>query len=859
MGTRAGVRWRVAGDSGPRHTSRNTSRYIHRHIRRQGSRRWARWGAPRSGRCRPAHHRRSAGGWRAISMGGAMSPSVSLELHFESGRREQCRHALPLQIGRGADCALRLPGWRVGRRHARLLMQGDALFIEDFGTLSGTYVNGVRVATYGPLNAADGIVIGACRLRVLALGAGPDAEATVPSVPLPAAPPPATPLPAAPIPGAAIPDAPGAAAPVTGASGRVPADPSHASESAPLSQNRSAQTPQDDARAQRSPASSGGPAGHAAAGAAIAREAGPRDGLPRGGSLGGVALGSEACRSLGVAHPCLGRTDGGCGGRGKGTCGGPAPITPEVRALRVRLHAELLERLELRRRDVAGMSDAVLREQAAAHMRALVAELEAERQAAARAASGGAAPSGGVTDAAAQAGDGSHSRGAAPVRGSGLPEALDLARLSADVLDEALGLGPLEALLADPTVTEIMVNRFDRIYVERAGRIEHHAAEFSGEAAVRGVLERIVAPLGRRVDESAPMVDARLADGSRVNAVIPPIALGGAVITIRKFPQRRWRMADLVAAGALDAAMAAFLQHAVRTRRSIVVSGGTGAGKTTLLNVLSDAIPEGERLITIEDAAELRLAHAHRIALEARPANAEGRGRVEIRDLVRNALRMRPDRIVVGECRGAEAFDMLTAMNTGHEGSLTTLHANSPRDALGRLESMVLMAGLDLPLPVVREYVASSVDLVVQQSRLASGLRVITDIVEITGIESGCIQTQALFVHDARRGFVATDALAMSPAPWRVQADILLDAVDATAAGRAFGMPVAGDPVATITAAMAAANATSDATSYATSNRASDMASDMASDTTRAATSAAAQPLAASAGAATTARAAAAW
>jgi pilus assembly protein CpaF len=255
------------------------------------------------------------------------------------------------------------------------------------------------------------------------------------------------------------------------------------------------------------------------------------------------------------------------------------------------------------------------------------------------------------------------------------------------------------------------------------------------------------------------MVDARLADGSRVHAIIPPVALRGASLTIRKFPQRRPGMSDLIAAGTLSGAMAQFLALCVRMRRNLVVSGGTGAGKTTLLNILSNEIPDGERVVTIEDAAELRLNHDHLVALEARPANQEGRGRIDIRELVRNALRMRPDRIVVGECRGAEAFDMLTAMNTGHEGSLTTLHANSPRDALGRLESMILMAGLDLPLAAVREHIAASVDIVVQQARLGDGRRVVTSIAEITGMESGRIQLQDLFRYDRMGGFTGCGAL----------------------------------------------------------------------------------------------------
>jgi pilus assembly protein CpaF len=282
-----------------------------------------------------------------------------------------------------------------------------------------------------------------------------------------------------------------------------------------------------------------------------------------------------------------------------------------------------------------------------------------------------------------------------------LPEAIDRSLLSKQVLDEAVGLGPLEELLADDSVSEIMVNRYDQIYVERNGRLQHHPLSFTSDRAVLGVIERIVAPLGRRIDESSPMVDARLQDGSRVNAIIAPLALKGATLTIRKFAKHTMSAQDLVDKGSLSAAMAQFLRLCVQSRKNIVVSGGTGSGKTTLLNILSNFIPSGERIITVEDAAELKFDHAHLISLEARPANVEGKGAVAIRDLVKNTLRMRPDRIVIGECRGAEALDMLQAMNTGHDGSLTTLHANSPRDGLARLETMVLMAGMDLPLSAI--------------------------------------------------------------------------------------------------------------------------------------------------------------
>ncbi|MBN3270253.1 secretion protein [Bordetella bronchiseptica] len=524
---------------------------------------------------------------------------LELALHFEDGARRRMRLTPPVIIGRGAQCALRIANWRVGRAHARLSCLDGAVVLEDLGTLGGTSVNGLRVATHAPVLPDDEIVIGPCLMRVSACSAG--------SAPAPAP------------------------APTV---------------------------------------------------------------LSAGGTDRGDDLDAALRQSL--------------------------VLLPHRR----RLHAALLEALDLRRRDVSAMSDRMLRAQAEQRLVELVGQ------------------------------DGE------------LPEGIDRAALCRAVLDEAVGLGPLEPLLADGGISEIMVNRHDEIYVERAGRLQRHAAAFSSEQAVRWVVERIVAPLGRRIDDSSPMVDARLPDGSRVNAVIAPIAIRGVSLTIRKFPRQRPGMADLLAAGSLSEPMARFLMRCVHARKNLVVSGGTGSGKTTLLNILSNAIPEGERIVTIEDAAELRLDHAHLVALEARPANAEGRGRVDIRDLVRNALRMRPDRIVVGECRGAEAFDMLTAMNTGHEGSLTTLHANTPRDALARLEAMTLMAGLDLPLPVVREHIAASIDIVVQQARMADGRRIVTAIVEIAGMESGRIQTQELFRYDARHGFVAIDAPVLADGAW---------------------------------------------------------------------------------------------
>ena len=330
------------------------------------------------------------------------------------------------------------------------------------------------------------------------------------------------------------------------------------------------------------------------------------------------------------------------------------------------------------------------------------------------------------------------------------------------LLQDMLGLGPLEDLLSDPAISEVMVNRCDQVYVEKAGRLTLVETTFKDEAHLRTVIERIVWPLGRRIDESSPKVDARLPDGSRVNAVIPPLAVQGSCLTIRKFPARRMNMVELLERGALSPACAAFLHQAVLHKKNILVSGGTGSGKTTLLNALSSSIPEGERIVTIEDSAELKLQQPHVVTLESRPPNLEGEGAISIRDLVVNALRMRPDRIVVGECRGGEALDMLQAMNTGHEGSLTTLHANTTRDALHRLETLCLMAGLDLPLRVVRQQVASAIDLVVQIGRLRDGSRKVLAVAEVTGMEGEVVSTQDLFLYKAAAGGGALQATGLA-------------------------------------------------------------------------------------------------
>jgi pilus assembly protein CpaF len=330
--------------------------------------------------------------------------------------------------------------------------------------------------------------------------------------------------------------------------------------------------------------------------------------------------------------------------------------------------------------------------------------------------------------------------------------ATDRTQISQDIADDILGHGPLEPFLRDPEVTEIMVNGPSSIFVEREGRLHPVAATFSGDAHLRRTIDKIVGRVGRRVDEASPMVDARLPDGSRVNAVVHPVALDGSLLTIRKFARDPFDVDDLVGFGTFSRAVADLLDACVRGRLNLLISGGTGSGKTTTLNVVSGFIPENERIVTIEDAAELQLHQEHVLRMESRPPNIEGRGQISIRDLVRNALRMRPDRIVVGEVRDGAALDMLQAMNTGHDGSITTVHANSPRDSLSRLETMVLMAGVDLPVRAIREQVSSAVDVIIHQQRLKDGTRRVVQITEVVGMEGDVVTLQDLFTFDFRAG-----------------------------------------------------------------------------------------------------------
>ncbi len=385
--------------------------------------------------------------------------------------------------------------------------------------------------------------------------------------------------------------------------------------------------------------------------------------------------------------------------------GVPDVARPVIQEIKRHAHAELLKRLNLKKMVLSGIDEKALEERAKITIREVLSELSIP-----------------------------------------LPTGVSSEMLEREMIQEAIGLGPLDYMIERDDITEIMVNGPNQVFVEMKGVLYRTDTAFADNAQVMAAIERIVSPLGRRIDESSPMVDARLPDGSRVNAIIPPLSLVGPSITIRKFSKNPYQVSDLINFGSLTAEMAQFLEAAVLVRKNIVISGGTGSGKTTLLNVLSSFLPNRERIVTVEDAAELQLNQEHVVRLESRPPNIEGRGEITIRDLVRNSLRMRPDRIVVGECRGGEALDMLQAMNTGHDGSLTTIHANTPRDCLSRLETLVLMAGFDLPLRAIREQITSAICLVVQVSRQRDGSRKITNISEITKMEGEVITMQDIFV-----------------------------------------------------------------------------------------------------------------
>ena len=681
-----------------------------------------------------------------------------LEIVIEEDGRESRTvpvAGLPCRIGRGKEAEVQLGGWRVARVHAELQRIGRGVKLVDLGTIVGTRVNGERVVEYGPLSERDEIVVAGYRLRVQGSGLRLPASGR-----------------------SALLDDDGLEMDVEGTEARaaqkIVPEGDHASTRVAASlrnvenlrwedvgasdhgdsqsgqgiSGKSLATPVNDAmptagegcRADGSleghdhacGSSSSSGSGSDSVGGHVAgdrRDPGEhRDSREHGdsgerpdairGEAGdadeqGEASGGAGVRDGGKVVSMGAAADAGWRGADDGI--DQVRLADYARAAQEQgkalgwrrlVQRQLLEVIDLRRSNLTQFSA----DEVKAEVRSAVERIVAGMQ--------------------------------------NLPPDIDRDMLVQDSVDEAVGLGPLERLMTDPLISEIMVNSATDIFVERKGKLQQVPLAFSDDDAIRNVIERIVAPLGRRIDESSPLVDARLPDGSRVNAIIPPVALKGPTITIRRFNRTVMTPDTLVANQSASPAMMEFLRICVEQHKSIIVSGGTGSGKTTLLNVLSNLIPVGERLITIEDAAELKLMHPHLVSLESRPPNAEGRGAITIRDLVKNALRMRPDRIIVGECRGGEALDMLQAMNTGHEGSMTTVHANTPRDVLSRLEVLMLMAGVELPLAALREQIASAVDLIIHQARFPDGSRRITSITEVCGVESGKIQSHEIFRYE---------------------------------------------------------------------------------------------------------------
>ena len=646
---------------------------------------------------------------------------------------------LPCRIGRGKEAEVQLGGWRVARVHAELQRIGRGVKLVDLGTIVGTRVNGERVVEYGPLSERDEIVVAGYRLRVqgsgLRLAASgrsalldddgleTDVEGTEARAAQKIAP-------------EGDHAATGAAALLRNAVSRRSDDEGASDygdgQSGQGISGRTLATPVNDAMqaAEHGRHDAGILNGHGralASGRNLA--AGERDDSGEHSDSGerpdAIRRGEGGADEKGEAPGSVGVWDGrkvvsmgaaaDAGSRGADDSIDQARLADYARAAQEQgkalgwrrlVQRQLLEVIDLRRSNLTQFSA----DEVKAEVRSAVERIVAGMQ--------------------------------------NLPPDIDRDMLVQDSVDEAVGLGPLERLMTDPLISEIMVNSATDIFVERKGKLQQVPLAFSDDDAIRNVIERIVAPLGRRIDESSPLVDARLPDGSRVNAIIPPVALKGPTITIRRFNRTVMTPDTLVANQSASPAMMEFLRICVEQHKSIIVSGGTGSGKTTLLNVLSNLIPVGERLITIEDAAELKLMHPHLVSLESRPPNAEGRGAITIRDLVKNALRMRPDRIIVGECRGGEALDMLQAMNTGHEGSMTTVHANTPRDVLSRLEVLMLMAGVELPLAALREQIASAVDLIIHQARFPDGSRRITSITEVCGVESSKIQSHEIFRYE---------------------------------------------------------------------------------------------------------------
>ena len=630
-------------------------------------------------------------------------------------------------VGRHTSCNLRLDSDTVSRQHVVLDLSPEGLGVEDIstnGTLAGELLlrrQATRVAYGTPVALGEFVLL--VRPRHMAAAQPPPPEPAPPPRPPPAH---DAPLPRFPDP--AIHESESAIA-RPGEVGPWGANPSVATVAKPMR----APAPPPIASYDALDAAARGLAPRIAERPEVASRATvparpPTGALPAvgTGSLPAVGTGARAAIGTGALHavgtgsiPVTTSTGSNPAIRVRAeTRSGALPaargrnLSPEERERRKRdvelrrtVHKALLEHLDLATMDPSKLDDPSMRPKVLGALRRIVGQLDPQ-----------------------------------------IPPETDRDQLIGELADEALGLGPLERFLADPSISEIMVVDPETIYVERGGKLVLDGARFTDDDRVRAVIERIVTPLGRRIDESSPIVDARLRDGSRVNAIIRPLALRGSCITIRKFARTPLTLERLIEFGTLTEQMARFLTRSVIAKRNVVISGGTGSGKTTLLNVLSGAIPEEERIVTIEDAAELQLKQPHVVSLETRPPNMEGRGEYTIRDLVKNALRMRPDRIVVGECRGGEALDMLQAMNTGHDGSLTTTHANTPDEAIGRLETLCLMSGLDLPSRAIREQIASSIHLIVQQSRLADGTRKITAISEVIGLsDEGEVELRPIF------------------------------------------------------------------------------------------------------------------
>ncbi len=613
-----------------------------------------------------------------------------------------------ITIGRVKGNDVILPKGNVSKRHSRILLKDGKFIIVDLRSTNGTYVNGRKITSPLVLQPSDKVYVGDFILQVEPVGGAAVAPAPPPQ---PAAkPPPPRRRPAGPPQMQQRPSAPSGGRP----SSPQPQQPHHVVDEEPLPsmQEGMPQTAAPPPRRQARPAA---PPPRQAAPVREPVAPKPEEQPPPRRQAPAPTPRHQPEQQQQQQQPT------------------PAPAqpsrqperrTPEPAAARreqyepgdprrrktteiqKRVHDMLIEAMDLRRLDIEELADEELWDKTENTIADIVVKLDS---------------------------------------GGEIPSFVDKERLIVDVLNEALGLGPLEEFLENESITEIMVNHAEQIYVEQNGRLELSEKTFSSQKAVMGVIERIVAPIGRRIDESSPLVDARLKDGSRVNAIIPPLALKGPALTIRKFKKEMLGPEELLGFGTITSGMVHFLKMCVEARKNIIISGGTGSGKTTTLNIISNFIPEGERVITVEDAAELQMHHDHWVQLESRPPNIEGKGEIAIRDLVRNTLRMRPDRIIVGECRSGEALDMLQAMNTGHDGSLTTAHANSPRDVLARLETMVLMSGMELPIKAIREQIASAVDIIVQQSRFSDGSRKITHITEVTGMEGDILTLQDIF------------------------------------------------------------------------------------------------------------------